>query len=38
MSIERDALRIYSKAAAGIRKVEVGYVRLSTSGREIGFF
>lgn len=38
MSVERDALRIYSRTAARFCKIEVGYVRLSTSGREVGFF
>lgn len=35
--IERDAVRIYSRPAEEISTIEVGYVKLSTSGREIGF-
>jgi polynucleotide 5'-hydroxyl-kinase GRC3/NOL9 len=38
VDIERDALRIYSKPAREIHQIEVGFVKISTSGSEIGFF
>jgi polynucleotide 5'-hydroxyl-kinase GRC3/NOL9 len=37
MDVERDTLRIYSRPAEEVKAIEVGYVKLSTSGREIGF-
>jgi len=35
--IERNALRIYSRPISPIRRIGVGYVKLSISGREIGY-
>ena len=37
IDIDREAAVIYSRRTEGVRKIEVGYVRLSMSGREIGF-
>jgi len=37
MDVEHDAVQIYSKPAEEVSSIEVGYVKLSTSGREIGF-
>jgi polynucleotide 5'-kinase involved in rRNA processing len=37
MDITPEALRIYSKRAREIRHVEIGFVKISTSGSEIGF-
>jgi polynucleotide 5'-hydroxyl-kinase GRC3/NOL9 len=37
MDIAPDALRIYSKPTQEIRHLEIGYVKISTSGSEIGF-
>jgi polynucleotide 5'-kinase involved in rRNA processing len=38
MDVEHDAVRIYSRPTGEISTIEVGYVKLSTSGSEIGFF
>ena len=35
--IECDALRIYSRPVSTIRRIGLGYVKLSISGREIGY-
>jgi polynucleotide 5'-hydroxyl-kinase GRC3/NOL9 len=37
MHTEPRALRVYSRAAEKVRSVEVGYVRLSINGKELGF-
>jgi polynucleotide 5'-hydroxyl-kinase GRC3/NOL9 len=37
IDVEHDAIRIYSRPVEEIDTIEVGYVKLSTSGREIGF-
>jgi hypothetical protein len=37
MEIEREAALIYSNWMQAFHKIEVGYVRLSTCGEEIGF-
>jgi polynucleotide 5'-hydroxyl-kinase GRC3/NOL9 len=37
IDIEREELRIYSRPVEGFRKIEVGYVKLSTAGIETGF-
>lgn len=37
VGIEKDALVIYSTPAQEIRRIELGFVKLSTSGRELGF-
>jgi polynucleotide 5'-hydroxyl-kinase GRC3/NOL9 len=37
MDIEREAVHIYSRQVEGFLKIDVGYVKLSTSGKEIGF-
>jgi polynucleotide 5'-hydroxyl-kinase GRC3/NOL9 len=38
MALEKDALRVYCRTAEGARNVEVGYVKLSTDGTELGYF
>jgi polynucleotide 5'-hydroxyl-kinase GRC3/NOL9 len=35
---EGEVARVYCRETANLRKLEFGYVRLSTSGREIGYF
>ncbi len=35
--IEKDALKIYSRPAEGLRKIEFGFIKLSTGGIELGF-
>jgi polynucleotide 5'-hydroxyl-kinase GRC3/NOL9 len=37
-SVENQALRVFCKSADGVRKIDIGRVRLSTDGVEIGFF
>ena len=37
MDITDDLISIFSKMSEEIRKVELGYVRLTTSGSEVGF-
>jgi polynucleotide 5'-kinase involved in rRNA processing len=37
MGVEREAAVIYSRRSEVFHKIEVGYVRLSTAGEEIGF-
>jgi polynucleotide 5'-kinase involved in rRNA processing len=37
MGLENDELRVYSKSVEGVRKIEVGYVRLSTDGTELEY-
>ncbi len=38
MGFETDTARVYCGSAEGARKIEVGYVRLSTDGTELGYF
>ncbi len=38
MALEKDGLRVYCRTAEGARKVDVGYVKLSTDGTELGYF
>jgi polynucleotide 5'-hydroxyl-kinase GRC3/NOL9 len=38
MGLDGEKVRIYSRDAEAIRRVDFGYVRLTPSGREIGFF
>lgn len=35
--IESETLRVYCRPAPTVRRIQLGYVRLSMSGREIGF-
>jgi len=37
MGIDKDAVRIYSKQLPEIRRIELGRIKISTSGKEIGF-
>jgi polynucleotide 5'-hydroxyl-kinase GRC3/NOL9 len=37
LKLEHDWLEVYSRPAIGVRKIEVGYVRLSTGGLEFGY-
>ena len=37
MGFENDELRVYSKSVEGVRKIEVGYVKLSTDGTELEY-
>jgi polynucleotide 5'-hydroxyl-kinase GRC3/NOL9 len=36
--VEGDVARVYCRETVNLRKLEFGYVRLSTSGSEIGYF
>jgi polynucleotide 5'-hydroxyl-kinase GRC3/NOL9 len=36
--VEGDGARVYCRDTMNLRKLEFGYIRLSTSGREIGYF
>lgn len=38
MCLKNEALRVYSKSVEGVRKIEVGYIKLSTDGTELGYF
>ena len=38
MALENHALSVYCRTTEGARKVEVGYVKLSTDGTELGYF
>jgi polynucleotide 5'-kinase involved in rRNA processing len=38
LDVENDKLRVFSKSVEGVRRVEVGYVRLSMNGTELGYF
>ncbi len=37
VAFELEALRVYCKPALGIRTIELGYLKLATDGRELGF-
>lgn len=37
LRMEKNSLQVYSKHVNGVSKIEVGYVRLSTSGLEMGY-
>ena len=37
IDFERDSLRVYSKKHVGITDVEIGYVKLSKDGSEVGY-
>lgn len=38
MGISKDTVSVYSRSIEGVRTIEVGYVKLSLDGREIGYF
>lgn len=38
MGTTKDTARVYCRSVVGIRTVEVGYVKLSTSGTELGYY
>ncbi len=38
MGLENDEIRVYSKSVEGVRKMDFGYVKLSTDGRELEYF
>lgn len=38
MAVENDTLRVYCRSVEGVRKIEVGYVKLSAEGAELGYF
>ncbi len=37
LAFEPGTIRAYSKPAEGIRTIELGYLKLSTKGDELGF-
>ncbi len=37
MGLENDGLRVYCKSVEGVRKIEFGYVKLSTDGTELEY-
>jgi len=37
LDVDRDSAHIYSRQADEFNRIELGYIRLTTSGREIGF-
>lgn len=37
LAFEPGTARVYCKPAEGIRTIELGYLRLSTNGNELGF-
>lgn len=38
VNFEKDLLKVYSRSADRVRKIELGYVKLSTDGVELGYF
>jgi polynucleotide 5'-kinase involved in rRNA processing len=34
---EAETVRVYSRVAKGVRRIELGYVKLTTTGKELGF-
>jgi hypothetical protein len=37
VAFEPSAIRVYCKPAEGVRTIELGYLRITTDGRELGF-
>jgi polynucleotide 5'-hydroxyl-kinase GRC3/NOL9 len=38
MNIDNESFRVYSRFAEGVRKIDIGQIRLLTDGSEIGYF
>jgi len=34
---EAETVRVYSRPAQGVRRIELGYIKLATTGKELGF-
>jgi len=38
IDVGKDVLRVHSRCVDGVREIEIGYVKLSTDGTELGYF
>jgi polynucleotide 5'-hydroxyl-kinase GRC3/NOL9 len=36
--LEKEVLRVYSRPVEGLREIEIGFIKLSTDGTELGYF